>query len=70
MLRFLFYILTCLGLPANDIKIEIPRNQLLTLKEIEANQYKWLSKQQQETILKHQKKTKGSGKAQEQESNI
>jgi hypothetical protein len=55
---------------ANDIKIEIPRNQLLTLKEIEANQYKWLSKQQQETILKHQKKKKGSSKAKEQESNI
>jgi hypothetical protein len=55
---------------ANGVKIEIPRNQLLTLEEIRVHQYRWLKKEQQETILKHLTKKKGSSKTKEQETNI
>lgn len=55
---------------ADNIKIEIPQSQLLTLKEIKANQYRWLKGEQQKALLKHQKKKKESNKTKKQETDM
>lgn len=55
---------------ANDVKIEVPRSKLLTIEEIRDNQYRWLNKAQQATILKHFRLKKGSQKTTEQETDM